>query len=136
MNRDVQPSASYVASNDPRVHFGLGTATKAVNVSVQWPGILGVGMAAAMDERVRVDSSMSVDVGTVKQVLHQVLGQARQPEASPSVQAVLPRSLLDALARFADRRLARDGDGLAVELGRGGQALAQIAPPRGLLLVV
>ena len=38
MNRDVQPSASYVASNDPRVHFGLGTATKAENVSVQWPG--------------------------------------------------------------------------------------------------
>ena len=25
LNRDVQPSASYLASSDPRVHFGLGT---------------------------------------------------------------------------------------------------------------
>ena len=38
MNRDVQPSSSYLASSDPRVHFGLGTASKAKNVSVHWPG--------------------------------------------------------------------------------------------------
>ncbi len=38
MNRDVQPSASYVASSDPRVHFGLGASTTVKNVSVRWPG--------------------------------------------------------------------------------------------------
>ena len=38
MNRDVQPSASYVASSDPRVHFGLGASTAVKNVSVRWPG--------------------------------------------------------------------------------------------------
>ncbi len=38
MNRDVQPSASYLASNDPRVHFGLGTATFVKDVRVIWPG--------------------------------------------------------------------------------------------------
>ena len=38
MNRDVQPSASYLASNDPRVHFGLGTASFVKDVRVIWPG--------------------------------------------------------------------------------------------------
>ena len=38
MNRDVQPSASYLASSDPRVHFGLGTASKVESVTVRWPG--------------------------------------------------------------------------------------------------
>jgi len=38
MNRDVQPSASYVASSDPRVHFGLGASTTVKNVSVRGPG--------------------------------------------------------------------------------------------------
>ena len=35
--RDVQPSASYLASSDPRVHFGLGTESEARNVTVRWP---------------------------------------------------------------------------------------------------
>lgn len=37
MNRDVQPSASYLASSDPRVHFGLGTVSEAKNETVRWP---------------------------------------------------------------------------------------------------
>ncbi len=38
MQRDVQPSASYLASSDPRVHFGLGTHTETSDVVVRWPG--------------------------------------------------------------------------------------------------
>ena len=38
MNRDVQPSASYLASSDPRVHFGLGKSTSVKDVRVIWPG--------------------------------------------------------------------------------------------------
>jgi hypothetical protein len=38
MSRDVQPSASYLASHDPRVHFGLGGETAASRVTVKWPG--------------------------------------------------------------------------------------------------
>ncbi len=38
LSRDVQPSASYLASSDPRVHFGLGSASEARNVVVRWPG--------------------------------------------------------------------------------------------------
>ena len=36
--RDVQPSASYLASSDPRVHFGLANAITARDVRVRWPG--------------------------------------------------------------------------------------------------
>jgi hypothetical protein len=35
--RQVQPASSYCASNDPRVHFGLGTATQVDDVTVHWP---------------------------------------------------------------------------------------------------
>ncbi len=37
-NRDVQPTSSYLSSNDPRVHFGLGRDESAKNVEVAWPG--------------------------------------------------------------------------------------------------
>ena len=35
--RDVQPHASYLASNDPRVHFGLGDETSVSDVVVRFP---------------------------------------------------------------------------------------------------
>ncbi|MDE0037391.1 MAG: CRTAC1 family protein [Gammaproteobacteria bacterium] len=38
LSRDVQPSASYLASNDPRVHFGIGNESQLHNVVVRWPG--------------------------------------------------------------------------------------------------
>lgn len=33
----VQPASSYASSNDPRVHFGLGTDTNLLGVTVTWP---------------------------------------------------------------------------------------------------
>ena len=38
LSRDVQPSASYLASNDPRVHFGVGRESRLQDVVVRWPG--------------------------------------------------------------------------------------------------
>lgn len=38
VRRDVQPAGSYLTSNDPRVHFGLGDEPQARNVTVRWPG--------------------------------------------------------------------------------------------------
>jgi hypothetical protein len=35
--RSVQPDGSYLASSDPRVHFGLGRETKITGVTVHWP---------------------------------------------------------------------------------------------------
>jgi enediyne biosynthesis protein E4 len=37
IRRDVRAAYSYLASNDPRVHVGLGQETTAHNVSVRWP---------------------------------------------------------------------------------------------------
>ncbi|MCY3839984.1 MAG: CRTAC1 family protein [Gammaproteobacteria bacterium] len=41
LSRDVQPSASYLASNDPRVHFGVGGESRLHDVVVRWPGGAG-----------------------------------------------------------------------------------------------
>lgn len=38
LSRDVQPSASYLAANEPRVHFGLGRDSQARDVVVRWHG--------------------------------------------------------------------------------------------------
>jgi enediyne biosynthesis protein E4 len=37
IRRDVRAAYSYLASNDPRVHVGLGSATSAQSVTVRWP---------------------------------------------------------------------------------------------------
>jgi hypothetical protein len=36
--RLVAPGYSYLSSNDPRVHFGLGSANRFDDIEVQWPG--------------------------------------------------------------------------------------------------
>jgi hypothetical protein len=33
----VNPGSSYLCSNDPRAHFGLGSATRADVIRVLWP---------------------------------------------------------------------------------------------------
>ena len=38
LRRDVQPSASYLASSAPSAHFGLGEYAEARDVAVIWPG--------------------------------------------------------------------------------------------------
>ncbi|MDP7070020.1 MAG: CRTAC1 family protein [Phycisphaerales bacterium] len=37
LTRPVQRASSYMASNDPRVHIGLGPATALEDVTIQWP---------------------------------------------------------------------------------------------------
>jgi enediyne biosynthesis protein E4 len=37
LSRTARAAYSYLASNDPRVHIGLGAATKVTGVSVRWP---------------------------------------------------------------------------------------------------
>jgi hypothetical protein len=37
IRRDVRAALSYLASNDPRVHVGLGNETMVRNVIVKWP---------------------------------------------------------------------------------------------------
>ena len=46
---EVHAGSSYLAAEDPRLHFGLGAATHAVRVSVRWPdgAVSEMGEAAA-----------------------------------------------------------------------------------------
>ena len=37
IRRDVRAASSYLASNDPRVHVGLGQETTVRNVTIRWP---------------------------------------------------------------------------------------------------
>ena len=63
-----------------------------VGTSIQWCGVSGVGMAAAMDARVAIDSRHTVDGRVAKQVLLQVLSCGSECEA---VQSVVPRATLE-----------------------------------------
>jgi hypothetical protein len=36
--REVEIGSSYLSSEDPRVHFGLGAATTVVRLTVRYPG--------------------------------------------------------------------------------------------------
>jgi len=35
--RQCQPAGSYLSSSDPRVHFGLGSTSDPVQLSIRWP---------------------------------------------------------------------------------------------------
>ena len=37
LHRDVRSAYSYLASSDPKVHFGLGEETRVWDVAVRWP---------------------------------------------------------------------------------------------------
>jgi enediyne biosynthesis protein E4 len=37
IRRDVRAAYSYLASNDPRVHIGLGKETAVRDITVRWP---------------------------------------------------------------------------------------------------
>ena len=51
--RPVLPSYSYLASNDPRAHFGLGTATQIESVAVRWSdGVEEVFQADGVDREI------------------------------------------------------------------------------------
>ncbi|MBM3840974.1 MAG: CRTAC1 family protein [Verrucomicrobia bacterium] len=51
----VQPSTSYLVSNDPRVHFGLGSVEKIDNIRVFWPdGSEEVFTGGAADREIRL----------------------------------------------------------------------------------
>jgi enediyne biosynthesis protein E4 len=54
VKRDVQAAFSYLASNDPRVHIGLGAATRAVDVTVSWVDGQSESFGAFEADQIRV----------------------------------------------------------------------------------
>ena len=62
-----------------------------MGVSVQWPGVRDVGMAAAMDKSVRLEDATLVDTDVVRNVLELVF---RSESLKSPVQSLLPMTLL------------------------------------------
>jgi hypothetical protein len=48
---DVISGGSFASSNDPRIHFGLGQATKVDGVEIHWPSkmVEHISLPAAVD---------------------------------------------------------------------------------------
>jgi predicted nucleotidyltransferase len=60
--RLVQPAYSYCASNDPRVHFGLGSSATVDRLEITWPdGSKQVLEQVAADRILRVEASARAD---------------------------------------------------------------------------
>ena len=55
LRRDVKAGSSYLSQNDLRAHFGLGEATHADRVEVQWP-------SGARDTIPAVDADQSITI--------------------------------------------------------------------------
>merc|ERR1712217_124380 len=84
--------ANYAASNAFMDELCRGrTAAGMPSISVQWPAISGVGMAAAISERTKIHEDSSVGVATVKQVVRQVVAGSMPVEP---VLTVLPIGML------------------------------------------
>jgi len=59
----VLSGGSYLSSNDPRVHFGLGDATKVDGVEIHWPdGAVEKVQLPAVDRIFMIEESKGVDV--------------------------------------------------------------------------
>jgi len=90
--------ANYSAANSYLDELARWRVTQGhPGISVQWPAVMGVGMAAAMNERVLIDESMSVNAEVVKWVVEKavILGPGSQ---SPSVWLVLTRDFVKGMA--------------------------------------
>ena len=62
--RDVLSGGSYLSSNDPRVHFGLGDATKVDDVEIHWPdGKVEHDKLASIDTIFTIEESKGITGG-------------------------------------------------------------------------
>ena len=65
----INPSQSYLCSNDPRAHFGLGSNTRVDSVNVVWPDGSEeqfAGLPADQFVTLRKGSGQRLNLGTLK----------------------------------------------------------------------
>jgi hypothetical protein len=68
-HRFVQPGSSYLCSNDPRVHFGLGEVSRFTAIRVNWPdGSAEVFPGGAVDRVVLVRQGQGKPLSPAKEV--------------------------------------------------------------------
>ncbi|HLK03139.1 MAG TPA: CRTAC1 family protein [Candidatus Acidoferrum sp.] len=60
---DVFSGGTYQSSSDPRVHFGLGGATKIDGIEIQWPSGSKQSLDLTALNRTRLDCIVSIDEG-------------------------------------------------------------------------
>jgi NAD(P)-dependent dehydrogenase (short-subunit alcohol dehydrogenase family)/acyl carrier protein len=63
-------------------------------ISIQWPGVSEVGMAAALSGKVHLDERMMIGPQAVADVLEMILGKRQQSEL-PATISIIPRGILD-----------------------------------------
>jgi hypothetical protein len=91
LTRSVQAGSSYLSSEDPRVHFGLGTATRVASVTVRYPW-------GATSRLTSLGGNRIVDIRVPAQV------PVRAPAAqSPTVTGCSSGAQTQSLARVWDR---------------------------------
>jgi hypothetical protein len=74
---EVRASSSYLSASDPRLHFGLGAATRADNIVIRWPsGTVDTVRDEAADQELTIEEGKGV--------------VARRPFASPVKTASRP----------------------------------------------
>ena len=98
--REVQAGSSYVSSEDPRLHFGLGAAEQVDSVEVRWPG----GSETRLDDvdanqLLRLEPPEDKTVASAASEEYLVPGCERDRAETRSVARVWDEALLDAIRR-------------------------------------
>jgi hypothetical protein len=58
---EVRAGSSFESSSDPRMHFGLGAATRAESIVVRWPsGVVDTVRGEAADQEIVIEEGKGV----------------------------------------------------------------------------
>jgi hypothetical protein len=86
---DVMSGGSYLSSNDQRVHFGLGQATKVDDIEVHWPGnrIEHVTLAGELDRIYTIEQGKGVVPSVYDKIARERAGTAGKAQHGPGKSA-------------------------------------------------
>ncbi|MGH3083672.1 MAG: CRTAC1 family protein, partial [Gaiellaceae bacterium] len=98
--REAQAGSSYVSSEDPRLHFGLGTASEVKSVEVTWPGGAETRLEnVEANQLLRLEPPEEDNVADAAAEEYLLPGCERDRADTRSVARVWDEALLDAIRR-------------------------------------